>query len=552
MAEASASNPLQQLTSVSQMHMVRQVLLLVGLAGSIALGVAVVMWAQQSDYRLLFSGLGNEDLSRITAALDQSAADYRIDHRSGDIMVPASKVGSIRMMLSSAGLPKKQSQGFSILAEEPDMGGSQNREKELFKVALQQELQQTISSLDGISDVRVHLSVPNTHSFLRSRLKPSASIMLNLMPGFELGRNQIAGVRHLVAASVVGMPIENVSVVDQRGSLLSMDDEAGDFAELSRNLQQQRALEQEYTARIVRILEPIVGMGRVEATVNADLDFTRTEITEEDYDPEPILRSEQRQSEKTSEDYETGGVPGLLEDDLNAGPGNDALDEEPVTIKEKTSSTLNYERDLTLRHIQTAPGGIKRLSVAVLIDYPQAEVTAEAPADPAADQARRESYLRLVESAIGFDAERGDVVTLEDFDFQQEEVLFEAAEPSIMDNPMLWKSLRMGGAGLVVLLLIFGVLRPILRSAVAANNGLPQRNPMGSLGYAGAAGVPQGMEQPYGAEDQVTLTGGNPGNRLAGPSGVQRYESNLEQVRSIVETEPGRAAKVIQDWVADD
>lgn len=566
MAENTATGPLQQLSNLSELHIVRQLVLLAGVAASIALGVAVVLWSQGSEYKALYYGLSAEDSGRISTALEQSGQQYRIDPRSGDITVPESELRSTRMLLSQQGLPQQSSrEGFEFLDQKQDFNTSKQFEQARLNRALQQELEKTIESLNGILGSRVHLSIPRRTSFLRSSVQPSASVKLALASGITLSDMQIAGIRHLVAAAVVGLDSEGVSVVDQNGILLSGDNDRS-LENSSRQMGITRVLERDYAERIVDLLTPIVGEGRVLADVTAELDFSEEESTEEDYDTEPVIRSEQTSREETTEEFAAGGTPGLLEDDLNANAGEEA----PATLKEKTSSTRNYEVDHKIIHKRHSTGGIERLSVGVVIDYPKpaavvAEPVAEgvegAEANAAAttglEQQKAETaeklarLEKLVKDAIGFDEERGDTLTLlnEDF-FQVPEEFLPLEEPGILENPLFWKALRFGGAGLVVLFIIFGVLRPVLKSSVAMTNNLPGRRPAG-LAYADGA-VPEGYEAGYGGEDQVTLTGGNPGNRLAAPSMAGRYQSNLEQVRSIIEAEPDRAARVIQGWVADD
>ncbi len=552
------TSPLQQLSSLSQMHFVRQLILFGGLAGSIALGVAVVLWSQTPDYRLLYAGLSAQEASRVSTALDQAGLDYQIDPRSGDIKVPATEVHSTRLVLARGGLPKQASKGFSMLDQKPTLGTSNFIERARFNRALQEELVQTMESMDSVGEARVHLSIPRQTSFLRSRLSPSASVMLSLYPGRSLNQVQVAGIKHLVSASVAGLDAGDVSVVDQTGSLLSLDEES-QFAISNANLRLKRELEQDYAARIMSILTPIVGADRVHAQVSADLDFTSIETTEEDYTPENILRSEQSNIEETNRETQPEGIPGLLPTDPNAQPqdgqgadGQQAAEPEVRTVSNKQTTTRNFEVDRSISHIKRSPGGISRISVAVLIDYPEDSAAAEGTpaegADAAAatstqlDPQQHERIVELVKQTIGFDETRGDSVSVIDSDFMS--VAAEAPlalEESLLDNPLLWSGLRHGAAGLVVLFLIFGVLRPVLKSSVANDSALPMR-----LARPAAAGVPGAMDM---ADDRVSLSGQAPQGL---PQGGVNYDQHLQQARSIIESEPERAARLIQGWVSDD
>jgi flagellar M-ring protein FliF len=394
--------------------------------------------------------------------------------------------------------------------------------------------------------------------------------MLNLYPGTGLSQVQVAGIKHLVSASVAGLNAKHVSVLDQTGSLLSMDDDS-QYAMSNANLRLKRELEQDYAARIVQILTPIVGADRVHAQVSAELDFTSVETTQEDYTPENILRSELADIEETNEESEPEGIPGLLPTDPNAElGGNAAPDPEVRTVSTKQRTTRNYEVDRSISHIKRTPGGISRISVAVLIDYPEAVVppvetgeadaaegdaegeNAEAAAEVAAttvalDPQQYERIVELVRQTIGYDEGRGDMVSVIDSDFFDAGA--EAAvvmEESLLDNPLLWSGLKNGAAALVVLFLIFGVLRPVLKSSVANDSSLPVRQMR--LAGPGDAGASQEVAE---GDDRVTLSA--PAQQgLPGAIAMASYEQSLQQARSIVDTEPERAARLIQGWVADD
>ncbi len=552
METTASASPLQQLSSLSQMHFVRQLVLMGGLAASIALGVAVVLWSQTPEYRILFSGLASEDAARVSAVLDQEGLDYRIDPRGGNITVPASDVHSTRLILARSGLPNKASRGFSILDQKPALGTSNFIERARFNRALQEELVQTIKAMQNVRDARVHLSIPRQTSFLRSRSNPSASVMLNLYPGTALSQVQVAGIKHLVSASVADLDTTHVSVVDQTGSLLSVDEES-EYAISNANLRLRREVEQDYAARIVQILSPIVGADRVHAQVSAELDLTSRETTTEDYTPDTILRSEQADIEETNRETEPTGIPGLLPTDPNAEQNAEA-EAEVRTVSNKRRTTRNYEVGRSVSHEKRTPGSISRISVAVLIDYPNAPITpAEsadkggAGADGTAAGIDTEQYQRivdLVKQTIGYNEARGDTVSVIDSDFlaTPEEAEF-TVEDNLLDNPLLWKGLKLGGATLVVLLLIFGVLRPVLKSSVATNSSLPVRQ----LHFAGTG---EDEMAALGA-DRVSLSAAQP-HGLPGASSGAHYEQHLQQARNIIDSEPERAARLIQGWVADE
>jgi flagellar M-ring protein FliF len=554
------TKPLQKISNLSQLHFVRQLVLMGGLAASIALGVAVVLWSSTPDFKLLYAGLSSQDSAKITATLEQNGLEYRIDQRSGDITVPASEVHSTRLVLARSGLPPKATKGFSILDQKQALGTSNFIERARYNRALQEELVETIESMESIREARVHLSIPKQTSFLRSHLKPSASIMLNLYPGTSLNDMQVAGIKHLISASTPGLDTDLVSIVDQKGSLLSADKDS-EFSTNSSNLRLKRQVEEDYAERIVKILTPIVGMNRVHAQVSAELDFSTVETTREVYEPETVLRSEQSDTEETKLEREPAGVPGLLPNDPNANLGQLPEEADARTVRAKNRSTRNYEVDRSISHSRRAPGSIGRISVAVLIDYPDKVISesaeaagaggaedADTPSEPesALEPEQHARLVSLVKQTIGFSEQRGDVVSIIDSDFIPQELHEQFEEPGLLDQPAFWSALRQGGAGLVILLIIFGVLRPVLRSSVATENSLPMRATPGTLAYAGAGGDPGAM-----AEDRVSLS--RPTTQgLPQPGNIANYADNLAQAKAIVETEPERAARLIQGWVADD
>lgn len=558
MDTTETTKPLQKISNLSQLHFVRQLVLMGGLAASIALGVAVVLWSSTPDYKLLYAGLSSQDGAKITGTLEQNGLEYRVDQRTGDITVPASEVHSTRLILARSGLPPKATKGFSILDQKQALGTSNFIERARYNRALQEELVETIESVESIREARVHLSIPKQTSFLRSHLKPSASIMVNLYPGTSLNDMQVAGIKHLVSASTPGLDTDQVSIVDQKGSLLSAD-KGSEFSTNSSNLRLKRQVEDDYAERIVQILTPIVGVNRVHAQVSAELDFSMVETTQELYDPNTVLRSEQSDTEQTDVEGAPVGVPGLLPNDPNANAGQPSEETDTRTVRNKNRSTRNYEVDRSISHTKRTPGSIGRISVAVLIDYPDkvkndsaetadANATEDANTGPesALDPEQHARLVSLVKQTIGYSEQRGDVVSIIDSDFIPQEPGEDYEEPGLLDQPAFWSALRQGGAGLVVLLIIFGVLRPVLKSSVAGSSSLPMRVAPGTLAYAGA-----GVDPGAAGEDRVSLSA--PGVQgLPHPGAIANYEDNLAQAKAIVETEPERAARLIQGWVADD
>jgi len=543
-----SSSAMAQLNSLSQLTLVRQLGFMLILAASIALGIATVLWSRSADHTALYMGLNSQDAADVAAALDQRGLPYKIDSGTGMITVPNDQVRQIRMQLASEGLPRSTSRGFDILEEDQSLGTSNFIEQARYQRALEQELVQTIKQIQGVREARVHLSIPKQTSFIRNSRKPSASVMIDVTGTQQPGDSQLSGILHLVASSVAGLDAESVSIVDQRGNLLSQrsDSQLGNTSE---TIRYTRNIEQEYSNRIIDILSPIVGAGNVRAQVSANLDFTATETTEELYNPDnSVIRSEQVQEERTGVTNTTGSVaPGTL----SPVPPQQQLEQEQQqnqvqsdsSNNSRVSSTRNYEIDRSVNHIKRAPGSIQQLSVAVLVDLQAGVTTTDEEGevvelDPAVAAARVDRLTQLVQDAIGFSAARGDSVSVINEQFLSMEPV-EAEAPAIWEQSWFSSTLKQAGASIVVIFLIFGVLRPALKSVVAVA-------PKSSAGQLAAAG---GMDV---GDDQVALSGQAQEQLAQAAPPASAYDQNLNKAQQLVTAEPQRAARMIQSWINDD
>ncbi len=542
-----------QLRNLSQLPLTRQFAFMLLLAASIALGASIVMWSTGSTYTALYADLNTEDQAEIASALDSLNVPYRIEAVSGLISVPQDRLQQVRLQLANQGLPENNSQGFGILNQEQDLGISNFIEQARFNRALEQELAATIRSLQGVRNSRVHLSIPKQTSFIRSSAKPSASVMVDLISPGSLGDTQISGIVHLVSSSVAGLDSESVSVVDQQGNLLSQNSNT-EFAGSTEHIRLTRQMEQEYRDRIVTILSPVVGLENVRAQVAADLDFTIMETTEESYDPNSIVvRSEQTQQEQSGANSTTTVEPGALSatPPLNQGLDATAEDQSTNNSQSRINSIRNYEIDRSVSQIRTAPGAIRKLSVAVLIDLNGQEAPIEieaaegeeAPPPPAPfvpDQAKIDRLTQLVRDAIGYDELRGDSVSVIHEDFVAPPVMEEIAAPPIWQAPWVSSAAKYAASSIVVLLLIFVVLRPAMRATVAVS-----ANQVRSLQAPGEDGQ----------SPQVTLSGA--GDAAALPAAAtappqSNFDQNLTLAKTLVQNEPQRAARMIQNWLINE
>src|ERR1700684_1595747 len=296
----------------------RQVGLLAGVAAAVAAAIWLVIWSQGQNYAVLYGQLSERESGQVMDALTAAGIEFKLNP-SGAVSVPESKVQEARIRLASQGLPQSDSMGIEMIQKESARGTSAMMESARYKSVLETELARTIVKVQGVESARVHLALPKPSVFLRDAHKATASVMLQLYPGRRLEPGQVAAIVHLVASSVPELAASDVTLVDQAGSLLNSPDENAESAVSTRQLEYTHKLEESYQRPIVELLEPLVGAGRVHATVTADLDFTVTEETHENYDPQKTaVRSEQTSNESRKGGEGSEGIPGALS---NQPPG---------------------------------------------------------------------------------------------------------------------------------------------------------------------------------------------------------------------------------------
>ncbi|WP_256586356.1 flagellar basal-body MS-ring/collar protein FliF, partial [Pseudomonas sp. HMWF011] len=316
-AKADGKPPLFGLSfleNLSEMTMLRQVGLMVGLAASVAIGFAVVLWSQQPDYRPLYGSLSGMDSKQIMETLAAADIAYTVEPNSGALLVKADDVARARMKLAAAGVaPSDSNIGFEILDKDQGLGTSQFMEATRYRRGLEGELARTISSLNNVKAARVHLAIPKSSVFVRDERKPSASVLVELFAGRSLEPGQVLAIVNLVATSVPELSKSQITVVDQKGNLLSDMAENSALTQAGKQFDYSRRMESMLTQRVHNILQPVLGNDRYKAEVSADVDFSAVESTSEQFNPDqPALRSEQSTSEQRTASNGPQGVPGAL------------------------------------------------------------------------------------------------------------------------------------------------------------------------------------------------------------------------------------------------
>lgn len=535
----------------SSLPFLRQLGLMFGLAASVAVGVAAVLWSQTPNYSLLYSNLSEQDVSEIVQALQQADIPYKLSKDATTVLVPDRHVHDARLKLAGQGLPKGMGVGFEILQQDQGFGVSQFMENARYQRALEGELARTIASLQKVRSARVHLAIPKQTAFVRSRKKPSASVTVDLYPGRTLGEEQVAAIAHMVAASVPDMDVAQVTIIDQRGRLLTAPEGSGDMRLTATQFEHRRRVEEYLIRRIEDILTPIMGEGAVRAQVTADIDFTVVEQTRESYNPDlPAIRSEQTIEEQTVGDARiAAGIPGSVSNQPDgtereaaapAGPAQAAGESAPARPTSSTRRvTRNYELDKTISHTRSGGGTIRRLSVAVVVDDKTVINEDGETVKQPLSQEELDRLTSLVKEAVGFDPLRGDRVNVVNTAFTAPPEAEPLPEPSLLESGALWDMGKQALGILAVLFLIFGVLKPVMRELAAKGKALPAA--------AGGGTLPAGM-----AEDQLTLSGPQGAPQLPPGQQPSDYESNLTAARNLAAQDPKRVAQVVNNWVSNE
>jgi flagellar M-ring protein FliF len=463
------------LQGFSRLPAQNRVSLMLVVAALAAVLAASWMWSRSPDYRILYTNVQERDGGAIVAALGQMNVPYRFNEGGNAILIPAESVHDVRLKLASQGLPKGGSFGFELM-ENQKLGVTQFQEQVTYQRALEGELARSVQSLAAVQSARVHLAVPKQTAFLRERAKVSASVLVNLYPGKSLERAQVAGIVHLVAASVPELSPTSVSVIDQNGTLLSVPHDGSTMNLDPGQLAHAQQIEGNYARRIVDLLEPLLGRANVRAQVTAEFDFSTTESTAESYRPNKDGAEVAIRSQQTSESNQPGGaaaqgVPGAVSNQpvspqvpaSPAAPGGST----PV-ISLRKDQTTQYELDRTVRHTRQPVGTVKRLSVAVIVNHRKAAAAAKdgKPATTPLSEDEMKQITALTKEAIGFSQQRGDTVNVVNAAFSIEPVEALPETPLWQQPDTLAFAKEIGKHLLALALALFvvlGVLRPLIR-----------------------------------------------------------------------------------------
>lgn len=542
--------------------------LMIGASAAVAAIAALWLWSRTPDYGVLYSNLSDRDGGAIIASLQQMNIPYKFTEGGGALLVASNKVPEARLRLAAQGLPKGGTVGFELM-DAQKFGTSQFAEQVNYQRALEGELARSINSISAVESARVHLALPKPSLFVRDQKKPSASVVLSLHRGRSIDEGQVSAIVHLISSSVPELSAKSITVVDQAGNLLSAANAGTRGLDVSQ-LKYTQEIELGYIRRIEAILQPILGAGNVHAQVAADIDFSIVENTDEKFRPNQEPGSAAIRSQQSSESGQLGngpatGVPGALTNQPPPDPV--APITAPSQIKQATPPgaapaaqlkmsaelgsagtaprsagaggnsrkdvTTNYEVDRSIRHTQQGAGGIKRLSVAVVVNYRGNGAAAGKRA--ALTAAELEQIRNLARQAMGFSAERGDSLNVVNSLFASDTETPELPLWRQPENVEIAKSsIKYLLLGLLALYLWLAVLRPLLRKHL-------QPASASASAAAAAEGLDSEPAEGETAEQQAQA-------REQQEQRKRRHEANLQYAQDMAAKEPAMVAMLIKHW----
>lgn len=534
---------------MGNVDILRQVTLIMALAICLAIAVSVILWANQPDYRFL-TKLPTEQLIKTMDFLDANNVDYIQENNT--ISVQVEQYQDIKLLLAREGLSDEPSEGTDILMQDMGFGVSQRLEKERLKHGREQQLARTIEDLQSVSKAKVLLAIPRDNVFARKEKSPSATIVLTLQRNRLLSEEEVDSIVDIVASAVQGLTPSRVTVTDQNGRLLNSGSQDSISSRSRKELEIEQKREKQYLDKIDSILIPVVGLGNYTAQVDVSMDFTNSEETQRRYNPDlPALRSEMK-VEDTSIGGVNGGIPGAL---TNQPPlasdipenATGGANQRAMPSRKHSELTKNYELDESISYTKQQTGVIRRVSVSVALDY-LSEINEQGePTLTPRSQQEIANIRRLLQGSIGFDLQRGDaleVVTLpfskSDFDVVNELEFYE--------KPEFIKIIKLVMGGLIIIVLIFAVVRPMLKRLIH-----PEQTPSDYGEKSLDSHVDLGDEtmNMLRSEFDEAAVGFAPDGSLQLPD-LHRDEDVLKAVRALVANEPELSSQVVKSWLMED
>jgi flagellar M-ring protein FliF len=526
----------------------RQVTMVVALTICLAIALLIIMWARQPEMRPLGT-FSTEELIQTLDHLDAQKVKYKLE--GNVIYVPENEFQGIRLGLTRSGLAQEPQTGTEILMQDSGFGVSQRLETERLKHSREQQLARTIEELQSISRARVLLAIPPENVFARRQRMPSATVLVTARGGRVIRDSEVDAIVDIVASAVQSLEPSRVTVTDQNGRLLNSGSQDGASARSRREHEIERSKEEEYRNKIDSILMPVLGYGNYTAQVDLVMDFTTVEQTQQRFNPDlPAIRSEMS-IEENSVGGMSGGIPGALS---NQPPMPSAIPEQAVgggaqpvvPGRNHRETTRNYELDTTISHTSQQSGMIRRLSVSVAVDYrPGVNADGEPQPQPRT-QAEIANIRRLLQGSIGFDVQRGDSIEVVSVPFTRTE-LEAPATVYFYEEDWFIRLVRLVVAGLVIIVLILSVVRPMLRKLIYPED---TKDAYDENALSGLDLGDDTIDMLKSSFDESAVGFSEDGTLML--PDLHGDEDLLKAVRALVANEPELSALVVRNWLEED
>lgn len=537
------------LGNLGGVDMMRQITMILALAICLALAVFVMIWAQEPEYRPL-GKMETQEMVQVLDVLDKNKIKYQIE--VDVVKVPEDKYQEVKMMLSRAGIDSAAASSKDFLAQDSGFGVSQRMEQARLKHSQEENLARAIEQLQSVSRAKVILALPKENVFARNTSQPSATVVINTRRG-GLGQGEVDAIVDIVASAVQGLEPSRVTVTDSNGRLLNSGSQDGVSARARRELELVQQKEAEYRTKIDSILSPILGPDNFTSQVDVSMDFTAVEQTAKRFNPDlPSLRSEMT-VENNSTGGSSGGIPGALS---NQPPMESNIPQDATKATESVTAgnshreaTRNFELDTTISHTRQQIGVVRRVSVSVAVDF---KPGAAGENGQVARVARTEQELtnirRLLEGAVGFSAQRGDVLEVVTVPFM-DQLVEDVPAPELWEQPWFWRAVKLGVGALVILVLILAVVRPMLKRLIYPDSvNMPEDSRLGNelaeiedQYAADTLGMLNTKEAEYSYADDGSILIPN----------LHKDDDMIKAIRALVANEPELSTQVVKNWLQD-
>jgi len=548
-ADSEPENKSGFMDSIGSAEMMRQMALVVVLVICVVIAIFIFLWAQEPDFRPL-AKMETQELIETLDYMDANQIEYRLEGNT--VYVRSDEFQNVRLGMTRQGLTNTSDTGSDIIMQDMGFGVSQRVEMERLKHAREKQIASTIEDMSSIQKARVLLAMPKENVFARREKKASATIVLTAKRGAVISGEEVDAVVDIVASAVQNMEPSKVTVTDSNGRLLNSGSQDSLSSRARKEYEIERQREQEYLEKIDAILIPVLGIGNYTAQADVSMDFTAMEQTQRSYNPDlPAVRSEMV-IEENSVGGGVGGIPGAL---TNQPPLSSNIPEQAngagsqqTTMPGRTAkeSTRNYELDTTISHTKKQTGVIRRLSVSVAVDY--AQVAAE-DGTITPEPRKQEALLnirRLLQGGIGFDVTRGDSLEVVS-------VPFTRMDAGAIEDVPLWEQpgflpiLKLVIGGLVIMVLIIFVIRPMLRRLINPDESKDVED------FDADEGLDLGDDtiSMLSTEFDEGQVGFAADGSLMLPD-LHKDEDVLKAVRALVANEPELSAQVVKGWLMQD